>query len=201
MKRILLLLLLTTALHAQTTATIFLSRASTAGDSAFAPEPGAQTHFDDGSGFGASLARSFGPLSAELALFRLSTPASIRANGTDVFSLGDIDVTPITAMLRYHFLRGRAWDVYAGAGAAYVRTGDIESDDTRAEGLEPIQVDNVTTAVFGGGIAYDFGNRLGVTLDARYLPLTLRGRPEADEDEIEADLDPLVLSAGLRIRF
>jgi hypothetical protein len=33
------------------------------------------------------------------------------------------------------------------------------------------------------------------------LPLTLRGRPTEDDDEIEADLDPLVVSAGLRIRF
>ena len=38
-------------------------------------------------------------------------------------------------------------------------------------------------------------------LDARYLPLTLRGRPSEDDDEIEADLDPLVVSAGLRVRF
>ena len=110
-------------------------------------------------------------------------------------------LTPVTAMLRYHFGRGGAFDAYAGAGVAHVTIGNIESDDTRAEGLEPIAVESETTAVFGGGITYDFSKHIGIAADARYLPLTLRGRPSADDDAIEADLNPLVLSAGLRIRF
>jgi hypothetical protein len=56
---------------------------------------------------------------------------------------------------------------------------------SRAEGrLEPIAVESVTTGVFGGRITYDFSKRIGIAVDARYLPL-----------------NPLVLSAGLRFRF
>jgi len=36
-------------------------------------------------------------------------------------------------------------------------------------------------------------------LDARYLLLTLRGRAEGEI--IEADMNPLLLSAGVRLRF
>jgi outer membrane protein W len=203
MKRLaLLLLLLALPLQAQTTATFFLSAERNSDGGTFpSDEAELTTHFDSGSGFGVSVARRFGNLSAELALFRLSSEGSIREGRTDVFSLGDVDLTPVTAMLRYHFGRGGAFDAYAGAGIAHVTIGDLESDDTRAEGLEPIAVESETTAVFGGGITYDFSKRIGIAVDARYLPLTLRGRPSPDDDAIEADLNPLVLSAGLRIRF
>ena len=203
MKRLaLLLLLVTVSVQAQTTATLFLSAARNSDGGAFPDDtPNLRTHFDSGSGYGASIARRFGNLSGELALFRLSSEGSIRQDGTAVFSLGDIDITPVTAMLRYHLGRGGAFDAYAGAGIAHVTTADIESADTRAEGIDPIAVESETTGVFGAGITYDFTHRIGIAADARYLPLTLRGRPTADDDAIEAELSPLVLSAGLRIRF
>ncbi|HYK06073.1 MAG TPA: OmpW family outer membrane protein [Thermoanaerobaculia bacterium] len=199
---VLLLLLLTVPLQAQTTATLFLSAERNSDGGAFPSDdaPDLETHFDSGSGFGVSIARRFGNVSGELALFRLSSKAGIRQGRTEVFSLGDIDLTPVTAMVRYHFGRGGAFDAHAGAGLAHVTIGDLESADTRAEGLEPISVESETAGVFGGGITYDFSKHIGIAADARYLPLTLRGRP-ADDDAIEADLNPLVLSAGLRIRF
>jgi outer membrane protein W len=143
------------------------------------------TEFDNGSGFGASVARQFGSFSGELAVFRLSSEGRIVEDGVNVFDLGDVEITPVTAMLRYHF-----GHFYAGAGAAYVMASDVDGTE----------IDNETTGVFGAGITYDFSPRWGVALDARYMPLTLGGNPEPDE-RIEASLDPLVVSAGIRARF
>src|SRR5215213_194926 len=102
MKRLaLLLLLLAAPLQAQTTATFFLSSERNSDGGTFpSDEADLTTHFDSGSGFGVSVARRYGNLSGELAVFKLSSDASIRQDGTDVFSLGDVDLTPVTAMLR-----------------------------------------------------------------------------------------------------
>lgn len=201
MKRILLLLLLavtlTSAAHAQTSATLWLSSQRN-GDGGSFPIEGRNltTTFDNGSGFGASIDHRIGSFSGELAVFRLTSEGNIAENGTNVFSLGDLELTPVTAMVRWHF-----GHFYAGAGAAFVTASDLDSDDIRDEGIGPVEIDRQTSAVIGAGLTYDFGQRLGVALDARYLPLSIGGRPSAGDDRIEAELDPLIISAGLRIRF
>ena len=61
-------------------------------------------------------------------------------------------------------------------------------------------MDNKTTYALGAGLAVTLTPRLGLVLDARYILLELSGRL-AGEESIEIDMDPLLLSAGLRIRF
>lgn len=193
MKRSLLLaLLLSLPLSAQTTtATIFATSQQNIGTGVFLFEEQSLTiDFDRGTGFGASLARNFGRWSGELAVFRTSSSGSLRSGGTSVFDLGDLELTPITAMLRYDFRHG-----YIGGGAAYVMTGDLSTEDGR------VALDNSVEPVVGGGVTYDFSPRLGVVLDVRYIPMTISGRPAENEPRITADVDPLLVSAGLRIRF
>jgi predicted porin len=186
MKRILLLLLLTSSLHAQTSVTGWLSAQRNSGGGDFPhPTRDLTIDFENGSGFGASVAHQRGRWSGELAVFRLTSEGRILENGQNVFDLGDVELTPVTAMLRYHFGR-----VYIGAGVAYVSADDIDTTE----------IDSETTGVIGAGFTYDFSPRWGVALDARYMPLTLGGNPEPDQ-RIEASLDPLIVSAGLRVRF
>jgi OmpW family len=186
MKRILLLLLLTSSLHAQTSVTAWLSAQRNDGGGDFPhPTRDLTIDFENGSGFGASVAHQRGRFSGELALFRLSSEGRILEDGVNVFDLGDLELTPVTAMLRYHLGR-----FYVGAGAAYVMVEDLDST----------AIDSETTGVFGAGFTYDFTPRWGVALDARYMPLTLGGEPEPGE-RIEASLDPLIVSAGVRVRF
>lgn len=197
MKRTLLLLLLLTAapLSAQSnTVTLFVTSQHNDGGSRF---PSASrdltTDFETGSGYGASYARAIGRWSGELAIFRLSSEALIR-EGSASMDLGDVELTPITGMARFHLRPQSAFGVYAGAGVAYVMTDDLDNVDA---GTVPI--DNELTLAVGAGISYDFTPRIGAALDARYLPLTLRG--EVDGESVDADMNPLLLSAGLRIRF
>lgn len=202
MKRwMLLAVLLAAPLHAQTAVTIWLSsQQNNGGDSFAASQPNATTEFDDGNGYGASISRMFGArVSGELSIFRTTSGGTLRSNNTTLVNLGDIELTPIMAMARYHFRPDAPLDVYVGAGAAYVMTEDLDSADLRADGLAPLELDEETALVFGGGITWSFSDRLGATLDARVLPLTLHAH--ANGVSADAGIDPLIVSAGLRIRF
>jgi len=198
----LLLATLTAApLHAQTAVTIWLSsQQNSGGDSFPASQSNATTEFESGSGYGASISRMFGArVSGELSIFRTASGGTLRANNSTLADLGDVELTPIMAMARYHFRPDAPLDVYLGAGAAYVMNGDLDSADLRADGLAPLDLEEETAVVFGGGITWAFSDRLGATLDARFLPLTLRAN--ANGQSADAGIDPLIVSAGLRIRF
>jgi opacity protein-like surface antigen len=195
MRHLLIVLLLALPLGAQTTATFFLTSQQNRGSGDFPFEgQNLDIEFDRGTGFGASISRGFGryasKVDGELAVFRTSSSGSIRSSGTRVFDLGDLELTPVTAMLRAHF-----GHVYVGGGVAYVLTNDLDTEDGH------VALDNEVAGVVGAGVTYDFSRRWGVALDVRYIPLSISGRPAPDDDRIDADVDPLLLSAGLRIRF
>jgi opacity protein-like surface antigen len=195
MKRIVLLLLLTTPLFAQSSLTFFGTSQRNGGSSRF---PDAtrdlRTEFDSGSGFGAAYARRFGRFSGEAALFRLGSGARIRERGAGSQRMGDVDMTTVSAMARIHLRPGAPFDVYAGAGAVWALVDDLRNDDV---GRVPIDAD--VTPTLGAGLTYDFARRAGMVLDARYLPLSLRANVEGET--INADMNPLLLSIGLRLRF
>ncbi len=191
MKRLLLLIVLAAPLTAQTTATLYVTSQQNTGSGTFPFEgQDLDIEFDDATGFGVGVSREFGSWSGELAVFRTSSNGAIQQNGTNVFDLGDLELTPITAMIRRHF-----GPVYLGGGVAYVMTSDLETETTT------VSLENETTFVAGAGVAWDFSERWGVVADVRYMPLTIGARPEPDEDRIDADIDPILVSAGLRLRF
>ena len=74
-------------------------------------------------------------------------------------------------------------------------TSDLETETAR------VSLGNETTFVSGAGVTWDFSQRWGVVADVRYVPLTIGARPEPDEDRIDASIDPILVSAGLRLRF
>src|SRR5687768_11621707 len=201
MKRWIFLALLAIPIHAQTGITVWLSSQQNGGGDSFpSSRPDATIEFANGSGYGVSVNRMFGTrLSGELALFRTSSDGTLRDNGIAFVSLGDVELTPITAMVQAHFRPSGPLDVYVGAGGAYVMTGDLDSADLREDGLAPLKLEEETTFVVGGGVTWSFSDRVGASLDARYLPLTLHAK--AGGASADADIDPLIISAGIRFRF
>ena len=202
MKRFALLAILTsltTPLLAQSTAlTLFVTRQQNGG-SARVPSStfDVRAEFDDPTGFGVAVERAIGSrFSGELAIFQVSPTATLRDASGDSATLGDLSLTNVTAMGRIHLRRGAPLDVYAGAGVASVIAGTIESRE-----FGDVRIDNELTFALGAGAIWNFTPRLGLTVDARYLPLTLHGRPRDEDAPIDIDLDPLFLSAGLRLRF
>ena|SRR5687767_9778846 len=199
----LVLCLFSSPLVAQSTsATLWLSQQLNEESSGIDDDdPSLIAEIGSGSGYGLSVSRLFTPrLSGELSIFRISAEGEVRSPAI-LADLGDIELTPIAAMLRFHFLPGQRFDVYAGAGIAYVSIDDLDSDDLRGGGLAPIRVSSETTAVLGAGATFDFSDRWGIAADLRYIPLEISGRPAGDTESVTADLDPLIVSAGIRVRF
>lgn len=123
MKRFLMVLILMCAmpLAAQTDATVWLSNQMNSDGGRFATDEDVEAKFDSGSGFGVGVSRMFGSrLSDELAIFRTSSSAEVREGSVTLANLGDVELTPITAMVRFHFAPGRRVDGYVGAGIAHV---------------------------------------------------------------------------------
>ena len=193
--------LMTAPLRAQTAITVWLSSQQNGGGDRFpASRPDATIDFENGSGYGVSASRMLGRrLSGELAVFRTSSDGGLRDDGVEFVSLGEVELTPITAMLQVHFRPDSPFDAYIGGGGAWVMTGDLDSPDLRDDGLAPVKLDDEITFVAGAGVIWSFTEKWGVSLDARYLPLTLHGSAMGSAGD--ASIDPLILSGGLRVRF
>lgn len=162
-----------------------------------------EVRFDSGSGFGVSASHWFASerVSGELAVFRTNSSASIREGSTTLADLGDVELTPITAMMRVHLRRGIV-DVHGGIGVAHVLVADLDSADVRETGLGPVEMDDETTWTLGAGVTVGITSRLALAVDARFIPLDLTGRLQGgDGESVSSSLDPLLLSAGLRLRF
>ena len=196
-----LVCLFAASLSAQSTSAILYLTGQVNDDgSTFTDDPGVTAEFETGVGFGAAVSRMFGAnLSGELAIFRTTSSGNVREGGQDVLDLGDLDLTPVTAMLRYHFRPQQRVDVYIGGGIAQVFADDLDSDDLRAEGLGPVEIEDKTTGVLGAGVTVNLSERWGLVFDARYLPLDLSA--SAGGENASAQLDPLLISAGVRIAF
>ncbi|HEV7923075.1 MAG TPA: OmpW family outer membrane protein [Thermoanaerobaculia bacterium] len=158
--------------------------------------------FDDARGFGASINHYWtSHLSTELAATALkSKRGRISVDGVDILDLGELRLTPITAALQFHLARSSRFDVYAGGGAAYVLTDDLSSSDLDLSGIGTVHVEDGATWMANAGATFGFSERWGVAVDAKYIAF----RPDSTVDAPESmrlDLKPLVLSAGVRIRF
>jgi|SRR5687768_10596220 len=205
MKRLLMLLLVVCALPlaAQSNdATVWISRQMNDDGGRIAPDEDVETRLDDGGGFGVSVSRMFTTrISGELALFRTSSSARLVSGPTARLELGELDLTPAMAMARYHFLPGRTVDVYVGGGLAHVLADDLDSADLREAGIAPVRIENRTTTAFGAGLLVSLTSRAGLALDARYIPLEVSARVAGDDERVDVNIDPLLISFGFRVRF
>ena len=158
--------------------------------------------FDNGGSFGLSVSHLFGSrVSGELAVFRSSSGANVKEGGATIADLGDIKLTQLTAMARYHFMPGRNVDLYVAGGLAHVRAEDLDSDDLQSFGLAPVRIDSGTVGTIGAGVVFYVTPRIGIALDARYVPFEISARANGDDETIGLDLDPLLIGTGLKIRF
>jgi len=117
------------------------------------------------------------------------------------FNMDKVKLVPVTLGLQYHFLKDSKWDLYLGAGGAYVSASDIESDDLDNLGIGSIEVDDEFSWFGNAGLGYRFGKQIGLVLDVRYIsyePTTTSKVTGATED---LDLSPLMASLGIRARF
>jgi outer membrane protein W len=199
----LLIVIITTPLAAQSTEIgVSLVSQINNGGGRFVEGQDVTASFANGSGFGLSLARAFNPrISGELAVFRTSSNAQVNEGSTRIANLGDLELTHIIAMARYHFLPGRRVDVFVAGGLAYVDADDLDSADLRALDLAPVRIDSKTVGTVGAGLVFSVTPRIGISVDARYIPFDISARANDDPEDIKLDLNPVLVGVGIKFKF
>jgi outer membrane protein W len=119
-----------------------------------------------------------------------------------------ITMIPLTAVLQYHTGgRDRPWDLYFGAGVAYVLFSDVEGrvDEVGGGDLRRIDFENDYGVVGNVGLNLLLADHITFNLDAKYVPVKSSANavfatgPERSPTEIS--INPLIISAGIGWRF
>ena len=178
--------------------TVYYSQADMQGENDL---DGFVTEFDDGSGYGASANLFFGKyFSAEAAAFSLRSDSSLVFEDAS-FNLGTLNLTTFSVGGQLHVLGSSRFDPYVGAGAAYVLGDDFFSSDLEFAGTGRIAVDNELTYYINAGIAFQITEGLGIVIDGRQIQYEPNTRSDVTGVEQELEINPRILSAGLRLRF
>lgn len=165
---------------------------------------GVDVSFDGTMGYGLAANVFFSDrISAEFAIVRVDSDVQFRqravANGNT-----QAEMMPITAVLQFHFAPNGRFDPYIGAGAAYVLIDDVDTpDELNNIDFESLDFDDDVGLALNAGLGIRLTNNLGLTLDAKYVPLESSARAVAavGNQEVKFDINPVILSAGLSLRF
>lgn len=157
-------------------------------------------------GYGLAANIFFGDrISTEFAISRIEPETNItrrRAVGGSGPG-GNLQIMPVTAVLQFHFAPNGAIDPYIGAGAAYVIYDFSESQGVH--NLDQIDFDDDVGLAVNAGLGIRLGPRFGINLDAKYVPIESNGSAVVvgtnQQRSGQFDISPIILSAGLSLRF
>jgi outer membrane protein len=164
----------------------------------------ADIEFDGDIGYGLAANIFFGDrLSAEFAISRVSPDARLRRRAVGAgATTGSVDIMPVTAVLQWHFAPNGFIDPYVGGGAAYVLFDNY--DNQGVSNLDRVDIEDDVGFAVNAGLGIRLGGRLGLNFDAKYVPLEANATAVAitgPETEGRVDVSPIILSAGLSLRF
>jgi opacity protein-like surface antigen len=152
--------------------------------------------FDEDMGVGLLYNRFwFGGFSTELAYQRIG--ADLTLSFDDVSEdVGELDLDILSATGQLHFARGAILSPYIGGGVAYVsgEAGSIDQDE-----IETVDLENELEFLANAGLNLNVGRGFGIFLDGKYILYEARGEGESDGEAL--DINPLIISAGLKLRF
>ena len=169
-------------------------------------EEGVTAGFDNANGFGVSYSKYFGSLSLELGASRFSSDFVVSASidegpGDLEISIGDVEMTPLTATLRYHFMPASRISPYVGGGASYVMYDDLTIADAELGEEIVIEFEESVGYVLQAGIDFTVLPNFAINFDAKYLDATSDTGFEDVAETEETEIDPLITSIGLSYRF
>ena len=172
-----------------------------------APEDDIDIELGDEMGFGAAVNIFWGErISTELAVSQVDSPfvLSPRARLVGV-SDTEVNMIPITAVLQFHFIPDGIIDPYIGAGAAYIVFGGDVRDEGNAGNLalDDIEGDDLGL-VINGGLSFRLGSNFAIVGDVKYVPTASAARAVLNNDEgteTQVEVSPIIVSAGLSLRF
>lgn len=162
-------------------------------------------NFDGTMGYGVAANIFFGNrISTEFAIVRVNTDVNIRQRAVSNAGNTAAEMMPITAVLQFHLAPNGTFDPYIGAGAAYVLIDDVDApDELNNLDFERLDFDDDVGLVLNAGLGIRISNNLGITLDAKYVPLESSARAvrTTGSQDVAFDINPVILSAGLSLRF
>lgn len=184
------------------------SRVDLSGDSRIEDLDDFDIDFDSESGYGVGVNVFWSNrLSIQLAAHRFEPQAAGTADDPSIpaFALGELEVIPITAVVQFHLFPNSRIDPYAGAGVAYVLFDQFEHrDDLDQIGVERIDIDDDFGIVFNVGLDVDLSGFFGLNVDVKYVPIDSAARAvfaQGPGTETAIEVNPLIVSAGLSLRF
>ena len=160
--------------------------------------------FDEDIGYGVSYTRYWASnLSLEFAAQRLSADAEVTISDdtiSETVDVGELELTAFSGTVQWHFGGAGRFDPYIGGGLAYV-LGEVDSivDEGDPEETEELELENETTWLANAGVNFRVSDSLSIGADVKYIAY----EPSAEDDDTGETLDvnPLVISAGVKFRF
>ena len=152
--------------------------------------------FDEDMGYGVSYNRFWtNSFSTELAYQRLGADLTVSFEEI-AEDAGTLDLDILSATGQLHFVRGGLLSPYIGGGVAYVsgEAGFIDEEEIESANLEN-EIDFLANA----GLNIGFAQSFVIFLDGKYIMYEARG--EGDDEDDSLDINPLILSAGVKLRF
>ena len=86
-------------------------------------------------------------------------------------------------------------------GIAHVQADELDSADLRDLDLAPVRIDSKTVGTVGAGVLFSVTPRIGISIDARYIPFEISARANGDTENVNVDLDPILIAAAIKFRF
>lgn len=157
--------------------------------------------FSNGGGGGLLVGVNLGKLGVEAGAFFLRTSGSIQFQGSTGVGLDKVDLIPLMLVARFHPLSEGSFDPWVGAGGAYVIGQNLHSADLDAAGFGVIDVESKAAFVLNAGVGFKIAKNVTAVVDGRYMPLKLDTTPMAGGTTFELKMDPLLVSAGVRLSF
>jgi outer membrane protein W len=112
------------------------------------------------------------------------------------FEAGDLDALALTAMAQWHFNRAGRFSPYVSGGVAHL-SGDFESfEDPDVESFDLESEFGLAAAV---GANYSVTENLILAADLKFIPWSAVAAGDSESDSL--DIDPLLLSFGMKVRF
>ena len=158
--------------------------------------------FNEDLGYGVALNHFWtNSFSTEFAVDRLGGDLDVTFDDIVTLKLGEFDLTMYSANAQWHFRRAARVSPYVGVGAAYFsgRFDILLEEEVEDEELD---VENELTWMAIGGVNVQLSDRVSLLADARYAPYQPEvSDAEPEEEDESIDVNPLILSAGIRFRF
>jgi opacity protein-like surface antigen len=110
--------------------------------------------------------------------------------------VGSLDLDILSATAQIHFARNSIISPYIGGGAAYIsgEAGSIDDDE-----LEDADLENEIDFLANAGLNLGLGRSFVVFLDGKYVMYEARGEDDTEDEAL--DVNPLIISGGIKWRF